>query len=46
VPFAKAINPISKTNREGTGVEPDVKIAAADALSTAQKLASEKLTRK
>ena len=42
VPFARAINPISKTNWEGTGVEPDVKVPAADALATAQKLASEK----
>ncbi len=41
VPFARAINPISKTNWEGTGVEPDVKVPAADALTTAQKLASE-----
>jgi hypothetical protein len=46
VPFAKAVNPISKTNWEGTGVEPDVKISAADALSTAQKLAAEKLSSK
>jgi hypothetical protein len=46
VPFARAINPISKTNWEGVGVEPDVKVAAADALSTAQKLASEKLSSK
>jgi len=43
VPFARAINPISKTNWEGTGVEPDVKVAAAEALATAQKLATEKL---
>jgi hypothetical protein len=42
VPFARAINPISKTNWEGTGVEPDVKVPAADALATAQKLAKEK----
>jgi retinol-binding protein 3 len=42
VPFARAINPISKTNWEGTGVEPDVKVAAADALTTAEKLALEK----
>jgi hypothetical protein len=46
VPFAKAINPISKTNWEGTGVEPDVKVVAADALSTAQKLVMEKLAAK
>ena len=43
VPFARAINPISKTNWEGTGVEPDVKVPAVDALATAQKLALEKL---
>jgi retinol-binding protein 3 len=42
VPFARAINPISKTNWEGTGVEPDVKVPAADALATAQKLAAGK----
>jgi hypothetical protein len=46
VPFAKAINPISKTNWEGTGVEPDVKVNAADALTTAQKLVMEKLASK
>ena len=43
VPFARAINPISKTNWEGTGVEPDVPVPAAEALSTAEKLAKEKL---
>jgi hypothetical protein len=43
VPFAKAINPVSKTNWEGTGVEPDVKVPAADALATAEKLAAEKI---
>jgi len=43
VPFARAINPITKTNWEGTGVEPDVKVPAADALITAQRLAAERL---
>ncbi len=43
VPFARAINPISKANWEGTGVEPDVKVPAPDALTTAQKLAAERL---
>ena len=38
VPYARAIHPISKTNWEGTGVEPDVKVPAGDALATAQKL--------
>jgi C-terminal processing protease CtpA/Prc len=42
VPFARAINPISKTNWEGTGVAPDVKVPASEALATAQKLISEK----
>lgn len=46
VPFARAINPITQTNWEGTGVEPDVKVAAADALTTVQKLAAEKLAPK
>ena len=38
VPFARAINPITRTNWEGTGVEPDIKVSAADALTTALKL--------
>jgi hypothetical protein len=38
VPFARAINPVTKTNWEGTGVEPDVKVPAADALAKAQEL--------
>jgi hypothetical protein len=46
VPFARAINPISKTNWEGVGVEPDVKVPAADALTTAEKLALEKAIKK
>jgi len=46
VPFAKTVNPVSKTNWEGTGIEPDVKVSAADALATAQKLAAEKLDAK
>ncbi len=43
VPFAKAVNPVTKTNWEGIGVEPDVKVSAADALTTAEKLAGEKI---
>ena len=38
VPFARAINPVTKTNWEGVGVEPDVKVPAADALSAALKM--------
>jgi C-terminal processing protease CtpA/Prc len=44
VPVGEAIDPISKTNWEGVGVEPDVEVPAADALSTAQKLAAERLS--
>jgi retinol-binding protein 3 len=42
VPFARAINPITKTNWEGTGVVPDVKVPSADALTTALKLIAER----
>ena len=38
----RAINPISKTNWEGTGVEPDVKVPAVEALEVAKKLAAKK----
>jgi hypothetical protein len=43
VPFARAVNPISKTNWEGTGIEPDVKVPADLALPKAQVMALEKL---
>ena len=35
VPTGRAINPITNTNWEGTGVSPHIKTAAADALDTA-----------
>jgi hypothetical protein len=43
VPFAKAVNPVSKTNWEGTGVEPDVKVPADEALDVAKKMAAEQI---
>lgn len=43
VPFARAVNPISKTNWEGTGVEPDVKVPADQALDVAKKMAEEQI---
>jgi len=46
IPEARAINPFSKTDWEGTGVEPDVKVKAAEALETAEKLAESRLQRK
>jgi Peptidase family S41/N-terminal domain of Peptidase_S41 in eukaryotic IRBP len=46
IPETKTINPFSKTDWAETGVEPDVKVKAADALETAKKLAQSKLQRK
>jgi retinol-binding protein 3 len=43
VPFGKAINPITHTDWEGVGVEPDVKVPAAQALETAEKLALQRI---
>jgi hypothetical protein len=43
VPTGRAINPITKTNWEGTGVEPDVKVPADLALETAHLAALEKI---
>ncbi len=37
VPFARPVNPVTHTNWEGVGVEPDVKVSAGDALVTAQQ---------
>jgi hypothetical protein len=46
VPEARAVNPISKTDWEGTGVEPDVKVPADQALDVAKKLAAEKIAKR
>jgi hypothetical protein len=46
LPFARAINPITKTNWEEVGVEPDVKVSQDKALETAQVMASKKLADK
>jgi len=40
VPTGRSISPITKTDWEGTGVEPDVQVAAPQALDVAQKLAA------
>jgi C-terminal processing protease CtpA/Prc len=48
IPMGRSISPVTHTDWEGTGVEPDVKAAAKDALNVAQtlilqeRLASEK----
>jgi hypothetical protein len=46
VPVGRAINPVSKTNWEGTGVAPDVPVPAAQAYDRAYTLAVEKLAAK
>jgi hypothetical protein len=46
IPETRAINPYSKTDWEAVGVEPDVKVKAADALETAEKLAESRLRKK
>ncbi len=42
VPTGRAINPISKTNWEGTGVKPDVEVPADQALIVARLMALKK----
>ncbi|MFB9894168.1 S41 family peptidase [Planobispora takensis] len=44
VPTGRAINPVSGTNWEGTGVQPDVPCAAAQSLDRAHALALARLT--
>ncbi|MFE5972302.1 S41 family peptidase [Streptomyces sp. NPDC056460] len=43
VPMGRAVNPVSGTNWEGTGVQPDVLCPAADALDQARELAAARL---
>jgi hypothetical protein len=46
LPFARAINPVTETNWEGVGVEPDVEVTSDRALETAQVLAIKKMGEK
>ena len=46
VPYARSINPFSKTNWEGTGVTPDIACPASEAFDKAYALAIEKLAAK
>ncbi len=43
IPTGRAINPVTGTNWEGTGVKPDVAVSADQALDKAQALAVEQL---
>ena len=42
VPYARAINPVTKTDWEGTGVQPDVKAPASEALSVGLKVIADR----
>lgn len=44
VPMGRAVNPVSGTNWEGIGVQPDIPCPAADALDQAHALALARLT--
>ncbi len=46
VPFGRPVNPISKKDWEGTGVEPDVKVPADQALDVAKKMAAEQIEKR
>jgi len=43
IPFGKAVNPITKTNWEGTGVAPDIAVPSDEALDVAKLEAFKKL---
>jgi hypothetical protein len=43
VPEGRPINPITHTDWEGKGVIPDISVSATDALSVAEKLATQKI---
>jgi retinol-binding protein 3 len=46
IPEQRAINPFGKADWEGIGVEPNVKVKAADALETAERLVERRLQKK
>ena len=46
LPNGRAINPVTKTNWEGVGIEPDIKVPAAHALSAAHLDALKKIREK
>jgi|WetSurSiteA1Bulk_404760.scaffolds.fasta_scaffold08057_2 retinol-binding protein 3 len=46
IPYARAVNPVTKTNWEAVGVKPDVKVASNNAIDTARIMALEKLKNK
>ena len=45
VPFGRFVNPVTNTDWEGTGVEPDVKVPAQEALDVARGLSAESINK-
>lgn len=45
IPNGRAVNPVTKTNWEGTGVKPDINAKAEEALKTAHVMALQKLVK-
>jgi len=43
LPSGRGINPVTKTNWEGVGVQPDIQVTAADALTRAEQLALQRV---
>jgi len=46
VPYARALDPVTKADWEGTCVEPDVKVPADQALDVAKKMAAEAIAKR
>ncbi|MBN2172788.1 MAG: S41 family peptidase [Bacteroidales bacterium] len=46
VPYGRAINPITNTNWEGTGIKPDIEVSKQLAKETAYKMALDSLVKK
>jgi hypothetical protein len=46
MPRGHSINPVTKTNWEGKGIEPDIKVPEKDAMSTAHRIALQHLIEK
>ncbi|HXK02184.1 MAG TPA: hypothetical protein VMS37_07260 [Verrucomicrobiae bacterium] len=46
IPEVKPINPFADRDWEGTGVEPDVRVNAAEALEKAQEIAKSRLRKR
>ena len=46
VPYARAVNPITKTNWEGVGVKPHIEVETSQALEKAKELAAAEIKKR